>query len=132
MSHKERRRKMNEQMAQKLTLWTYLKSLVQSLLRRTLKLVEALQEHDEPESFHKIAILPIHYINKPSPSGGRQGDKWRQYTPSRFVKWLVQNTGPNRKQRREEARTYRKHLRHIAQRQYRLEEQRARKQLRMA
>lgn len=29
-----------------------------------------------------------------------KGKKWREYRPSKFVRWLVEHSGPNRKQRR--------------------------------
>jgi hypothetical protein len=89
-----------------------------------LQTLETPEEVDTSEPTVKLLRNTLKHLYK--------GNKWRQYTPSRYVKWLAQNTGPNRKQRREDARTYRDNLRCIAHRKIRLEEQRVSKQLRMA
>jgi hypothetical protein len=107
---------------QRVSLLAVLVSFLKSIFRRIGSGVQAIQEHNAPEHLNKLAQPRI--IQKNRAKG------WREYIPSRFVKWIIVNSGPNRKQRRDEAKAYRHYLRHLARRQQRLEAQRSYKEFR--
>ncbi len=115
---------------QRSSILAFIVSFIKSIFRRIGLVVQALQEDDAPGHLNKLADQPIPGINDPLQRN--RAKRWRDYTPSRFVRWITLNSGPNRKQRRDEAKKYLENIRHAARRKLRLEEQQVRKQLRMA